>query len=37
MFIIGLLIGIAIVIYSMAFSAQAEREYEGKDDNNFKL
>lgn len=36
MFIIGLLIGIAIVIYTMALTAVAEREYEG-DDNNFKL
>jgi hypothetical protein len=36
MFIIGLLIGIAIVIYAMAFSSAAEREYNG-DDNNFKL
>lgn len=36
MFIIGLLIGIAIVIYAMAFSNAAEKEYNG-DDNNFKL
>lgn len=35
MFLIGLLLGIAIVIYSMAFSNAAEKEYE--DDNNFKL
>ena len=34
MFIIGFLI--AIVIYAMAFSSAAEREYNG-DDNNFKL
>lgn len=36
MFIIGLLIGIAIVIYAMAFSSAAEDEYKG-DNNNFKL
>lgn len=36
MFIIGLLVGIAIVIYSISFMAAAERDYNG-DDNNFKF
>ena len=36
MFVIGLLVGIAIVIYTMSLTAAAEREYDG-DDNNFKL
>jgi hypothetical protein len=34
--ILGILIGIAIVIYSMAFSQSAEEEYDG-DNKNFKL
>jgi hypothetical protein len=36
MFIIGLFIGIAIVIYAMAFTNSAEDEYKGNN-NNFKL
>jgi hypothetical protein len=35
MFIIGLLVGIAIVIFSMALSSTAEEE--NKEKNNFKF
>ena len=34
--ILGIFIGIAIVIYAMAFTKSAEDEYKG-DNNNFKL
>ena len=34
--IIGMLLGIAIAIYVMAFTKSAEDEYNG-DNNNFKL
>ena len=34
--ILGIFIGIAIVLYAMAFSNSADEEYKGKD-NNFKL